>query len=93
MSPKTLKPVENNLLSVSIMSDNCMDADAYATACMSMGLNKSIQFVNKNNIEACFVYVSKNDTLTYMTSGMLDLVSLDSPDYSDLHPSFGAAPQ
>ena len=93
MSPKTLKPVENNLLSVSIMTDNCMDADAYATACMSMGLNKSIQFVNENNIEACFVYVGENDTLTYMTSGMLGLVSSDSPDYSDLQTSFGAAPQ
>lgn len=93
MSPITYKPVENNLISVSIMSDNCMDADAYATACMSMGLEKSIQFVKKKKIEACFIYKDKNDTLTYMTSGLLDLVSSDSPDFSDLQLSLGAAPQ
>lgn len=93
MSPKSFKPVENNLISVSIMSDNCMDADAYATACMSMGLEKSKQFVKKNKIEACFIYKEKNDTLTYITSGLLGLVSSDSPDFSDLQLSLGAAPQ
>lgn len=93
MNPKTLKPAENNLLSVSILANNCMDADAYATACMSMGLNKSKQFVSKNNIDACFIYVEKDDTLTFVTNGMLKLISPESPDYSDLQPSLGAAPQ
>ena len=93
MNPKTLKPAENNLLSVSILANNCMDADAYATACMSMGLNKSKQFIKENNIDACFIYVKKNDTLTFVTNGMLNLISPESPDYSDLQPSLGAAPQ
>lgn len=93
MNPKNFKPVENNLISVSILSDNCMDADAYATACMSMGLEKSKQFVEKKGIEACFIYKEKNDTLTYMTSGLLSLVSSDSPDFLDLQFSLGAAPQ
>ena len=66
MNPKTLKPAENNLLSVSILANNCMDADAYATACMSMGLNKSKQFISTNNIDACFIYVDKDDTLTFL---------------------------
>ena len=93
MSPKNLKPVENNLISVSIMSDNCMDADAYATACMSMGLDKSKQFVQKKGIEACFIYKDKKDTVTYMTSGLLKLVSSDSADFLDLQSSLGVAPQ
>ena len=93
MNPKTFNPVENNLISVSILSDNCMDADAYATACMSMGLEESKKFVNQRGIEACFIYKEKNDTLTYMTSGLLNLVSSESPDFLDLQSSFGAAPQ
>jgi len=93
MNPKTFKPVNNQLISVSIMSENCMDADAYATACMSMGLEKSKIFVIKQGIEACFIYKEKNDTLTYMTSGLRSLVSSDSPDFLDLQSSLGAAPQ
>ena len=93
MNPKTLRPVKNNLISVSIMSNNCMDADAYATACMSMGLERSKEFVKKKGIEACFMYIDKKDTLTYMTSGLLNLVSPDSPDFLDLQPSLGSAPQ
>ena len=93
MSPKSLKPVDNNLISVSIMSDNCMDADAYATACMSMGLESSKQFVKEKGIEACFIYKDKKDTLTYMTSGLLKLVSSDSADFLDLQSSLGVAPQ
>ena len=93
INPKTFKPIENQLLSVSIMSENCMDADAYATACMSMGLEKSKNFVKKRGIEACFIYKDRNDTLTYMTSGLLSLVSSDSPDFLDLQSSLGDAPQ
>ena len=54
---------------------------------------ESKQFISTNNIDACFIYVEKDDTLTFMTNGMLKLISPESPDYSDLQPSLGAAPQ
>ena len=67
MSPKTFLPVENELISVSIMADNCMDADAYATACMSMGLVKSKKFIENHKIDACIIYKMNDDTLTFIT--------------------------
>ena len=58
ISPKTLEPIKNNLLSVSVIADNCMDADAYATAFMEMGLRNSKLFLESNqlSIEVLFIY-------------------------------------
>jgi thiamine biosynthesis lipoprotein len=41
INPHTGYPVMQNLLSASIIAGDCMTADAYATACMVMGLEKS----------------------------------------------------
>jgi len=57
INPKTGYPVEHNLLSASVLAEKCMTADAYATAFMVMGLEKSIEFVKKHpTIEAYFIY-------------------------------------
>jgi thiamine biosynthesis lipoprotein len=53
---KTGKPVDHTLLSVSVISDNCMDADAKATALMAMGDKKGYEFAVKNAIKAYFVF-------------------------------------
>jgi thiamine biosynthesis lipoprotein len=49
-------PVKHSLLSVSVLADDCMTADAYATAFMVMGLEKSMSFLAKHSeIEAYFI--------------------------------------
>ncbi len=47
IDPSTGYPVMSNLLSVSIIAADGITADAYATACMVMGLDRSIQFLEK----------------------------------------------
>ncbi len=50
-------PAKNTLLSVTIIASNCTDADAYATACMVMGLEKSIELINHHpELKAYFIY-------------------------------------
>ncbi|MEC7863613.1 MAG: FAD:protein FMN transferase, partial [Bacteroidota bacterium] len=44
IDPFTAFPANNRLLSVTVIHDNCMLADAYATAFMVMGIRKSKQF-------------------------------------------------
>jgi len=57
IDPATGYPKASNLLSVSILSDECMTADAYATACMVMGLEKAKIFVEKQKgVDAYFIY-------------------------------------
>ncbi|MDZ7846192.1 MAG: FAD:protein FMN transferase [Owenweeksia sp.] len=44
------------LLSVSIITKSCMDADAYATSCMVMGREKARDFLRfRNDLEAYLI--------------------------------------
>lgn len=57
IDPKTGYPARNKLLSASVMADNCMTADAFATAFMVLGLEKSIELSEKlNYLEVYFIY-------------------------------------
>ncbi len=64
INPQTGYPERSNLLSCTIFTDKCMVADAYATACMVMGLEKSLKKVESmNGIEAYFIYSKEDGTL------------------------------
>jgi len=59
INPVTGYPAKNNLLSATVIAGNCMTADAYATAFMVMGLEKSKEFLSENgalNLEVFFIY-------------------------------------
>ena len=72
INPKTGYPVDHNLLSATIIADNCMKADAYATACMVLGLEKSIELSKKiTEIEMYLIYAdSLGNYKDYQTAGM-----------------------
>ncbi len=58
---KTGYPHKSNLLSVSVLAKTCMEADAYATAFMSMGLEKSNQFLKTHpEFKVFFIYENQN---------------------------------
>lgn len=48
IDPKTGRPVQHNLLSVTVVAENAAVADAYATAFMAMGVDESLRFVKEN---------------------------------------------
>lgn len=57
INPHTGYPAETNLLSATVLADDCMTADALATAFMVLGLEKSIDLMKKlNNVEVYFIY-------------------------------------
>ena len=61
---KTGYPTENELLSVTVIANNCITADAYATAFMAMGLNKAFEFAENNpSIEAFFIFNAEDNSL------------------------------
>jgi FAD:protein FMN transferase len=72
IDPETGRPVTHNLLSVSVFADDCMTADAFATAFMVMGLEKSKEFVSRrNDLQAFFIYSTGGDTYgTYTSPGL-----------------------
>lgn len=59
IDPLTGRPVEHQLLSATVITKDCMSADAYATAFMVMGLDKSKLFLQAHpelEISVYFVY-------------------------------------
>ena len=72
INPFTGFPAQNRLLSVTVIHDNCMLADAYATAFMVMGVKLSKQFVKaRSEIEVYLIYTEKNgDWKTFVSPSM-----------------------
>ena len=57
IDPRTGYPSEQNILSATVVAEDCMTADAYATAFMAMGLEMSEHIAkNVNNIDYYFIY-------------------------------------
>jgi thiamine biosynthesis lipoprotein len=70
IDPVSGMPVDHSLLSASIIADDCMTADAWATACMVMGLENSIALMKKHpEMEGCFIYSSKDGIEVSWTEG------------------------
>jgi FAD:protein FMN transferase len=77
IDPKTGYPARNNLLSATIIADDCATADGIATACMVMGTQKSIDYISRNpQFSAYFVYSdSTGNYNTWMSTSLRDEVS------------------
>ena len=79
IDPFTGYPVTHSLLSVTVMTKECMSADAYATAFMVMGLKSSKLFLEEHKdlgLEAYFIYSDeKGKHLTYTTPGLKMLLN------------------
>lgn len=70
IDPHTGYPVTHNLLSATIIAPDCMTADAYATACMVLGLEKSQALINSlPNIEGYFIYSTPDGNKEVWTKG------------------------
>ena len=69
--PKTGYPELNNLLSVSVIAPDCMTADAYATAFMVSGVEKSKEILQRHpELHVYLIYLSeKNNLQVFYTEG------------------------
>jgi FAD:protein FMN transferase len=73
IDPATGYPVQHNLLSVTVIARDCMTADAYATACMVMGVERSLVFLKAHpGTEAYFIYHDPNGNLAFASTPGFD---------------------
>ena len=71
IDPQTGFPVQNGLLSVTIISPNSAECDALATACFVLGKEKGIDLIESlNGVEALFIEedgtITTTDHLSYI---------------------------
>ncbi len=67
LNPLTGYPEDNSLLSVSVIAKNCMTADALATAFMVMGLERTLEMIDRNGGPDVYL-ISGNDEKAWETS-------------------------
>jgi thiamine biosynthesis lipoprotein len=61
IDPKSGYPVQHNILSATVLADNCATADAYATAFMVTGLHGAQQILKRHpELMVYFIYSDRN---------------------------------
>ena len=76
IDPKTGFPARNTLLSTTVVCDDCVTADAYATAFMVLGVEKSKElFAKLKGMEVYFVYSNpKGEYGVFFSEGMKKMI-------------------
>ena len=71
IDPKTGYPVEHQLLSATVIAETSVWADALASICMVMGMERSLDLINSlDGVEAYYIFVNDRGELeTYATPG------------------------
>ncbi len=77
INPHTGYPVQHSLLSTTVLADDCMTADAFATGFMVLGIEKSIEIAaSRDDIEVYFIYSDKDGNYkTYVSEGFKPLLA------------------
>jgi FAD:protein FMN transferase len=77
IDPRTGYSADSDVLSATIISDECLTADAIATACIVMGLEKAKMFLSKTpDVEGCLIYYEDSEDRLgfYATEGFEKLI-------------------
>ena len=76
IDPKTGYPVEHNVLSATVMAENSVWADALASICMVMGIEKSLPLIESmDGVEVYYIFVNdQNELETFATEGFQKLI-------------------
>ncbi len=68
---RTGYPLEDPLISTMVIASNCLEAATYSMAFYSMGLERSIQFIeSQSNIQAILYYYQEEQIKKYATSNI-----------------------
>ena len=72
IDPQTGYPKMQTLLSATVLAPTCMEADAYATAFMVLGLDKSVELISNNEqLEGYLIFTDASGELaSYISDGL-----------------------
>ena len=72
IDPRTWYPVTHNLLSATIVADDALTADAYATYCMVVGLEEAkLMIESREDLEGCLIYDQDGTFMTWCSTGFV----------------------
>jgi thiamine biosynthesis lipoprotein len=72
IDPRTGYPVTHNLLSATIVANDALTADAYATYCMVVGLEEAkLMIKSREDLEGCLIYDQDGTFMTWCSTGFV----------------------
>ncbi len=76
IDPHTGYPVQHSLLSATVLADDCMTADAFATSFMVLGLEEAEKIVTQTDgLDAYLIYSEKNGEMkTWFSKGFSEML-------------------
>ena len=77
LDSRTGQPIKHNLASVTVLTDSCAEADAWATAFLVMGAEESLQIAQRLDI-AVYLLVKEGDTFKALSSEQFEFLSQQS---------------
>jgi thiamine biosynthesis lipoprotein len=79
IDPRTGYPVEHTLLSASVFTSDCTTADAWDTAFMVLGVDKTIALLKvQSHLDALLIYLSPQGQMqTYVTPGIKKFIVIE----------------
>lgn len=79
LNPKTGYPVKHSILSATVICSNSAEADAYATAFMVMGVEKTLQFVESHpELKVLLMYDDNGNIQTTMSANFEKYIEVGS---------------
>ena len=78
LSTETGYPVENDLLSVTVVCNSGLLSDALSTACYCIGYEKSLELLKEYDAEAVFIFDSKT---VKVTEGLKDRIEIKNDEF------------
>jgi len=78
IDPATGFPAERNILSATVFAPECLTADALATACMVLDVEKSVKLIESlEGVEAMFIYSEEDGALhEYISAGAKPMIKI-----------------
>lgn len=81
IDPRNGYPVNHPLLSATVVAEDCMTADALATACMVLGTDSALQLISDRKGTECYLIYSTDDGMKIaMSEGMGKLLEKQSSE-------------
>jgi thiamine biosynthesis lipoprotein len=81
VDPRTGLPVDNGIVSVTVIAKDAITADAYDNGFMVMGIQSALKFANQaDDLGVYIVYVNANGSLTDTSNAYFKRFLINNPE-------------
>ena len=77
IDPISGKPINNNIISMTVITQSCLDADGLATALELIGVQKALKIADRNNLPVYIIFKRNNKINTIASKSFEKFVKIN----------------